>query len=148
MVAEPAEPRALSARADRPPETILVGLGLGEWRLGMRRRIASGLLRTVHYPRNDGSGCVGPTPRATAFYVDYYPGLRLAWVGSRERSYFLNAVATSRRGDESYEAFVIGKSSFASIRRLHPQGPGLIAVNGLRCSGARTDLAASCSTST
>ena len=101
--------------------TIRIGIGIDDWKLGQKFRVAPGLVRTVRYRDNDGSSCrAGP---ATAQRIDYYRGgIRVAWHGTRGSSTsYLFDVATTRPGDKSGDGFVIGKATLAQVRARHPK---------------------------
>jgi hypothetical protein len=113
-----------SAVAAPEPKLVLVpGGGLGYWRIGMDRRVDPGLVRTVRVPKNAlAQGCLSFIPHESAAVIDHYRGIRLAWLGVGKGRFYLNGVATTRRGDRSLEGFEIGKTRFAAVRALYRKG--------------------------
>lgn len=105
---------------DRKPETLLVGAGLGDWQIRMKRVMRPGLLRSVRYPRNDPNvGCVGIVPHQNDSVVDHYPGIRLAWIRGQSGALFLHGIATTRRGDRTIDGLSIGKAKLSDVRRRY-----------------------------
>lgn len=92
--------------------TVVMGKGFPPWKIGQKRVVKPGLIRSEAHPEN--GGCVGGL--GTANRIDYYP----YWtVGSVGGSIF--NVATTRRGDRSSDGFVIGGSRFKAVRHKHPR---------------------------
>jgi hypothetical protein len=112
---------ALTGAAPAPAATVRLGVGVGQWHLDDHRVVVPGLIASERYSDNETAGCIVGTRSASR--VDYYPGLRLGWVGS-----YLFDVATTRVGDRSTDGFVIGGSRFRQVRTRHPgayvAGPG------------------------
>lgn len=120
VVAALAAPHAGKAREPdvRKAETLVVGEGLGQWRIDMTRVVRPGLLRTVRYPKNDHDhGCVSFVPHESDSVVDHYAGLRLAWIRNDRGALLLHGIATTRPGDRTRRGFSIGLSTLAEVRR-------------------------------
>jgi hypothetical protein len=77
-----------------------------------------GLVRSVRQKSPYGAGCVPNV--AAARRIDYYRGLRVAWVPGTGGKLRLFDVATSRAGDRSADGFVIEQSTRGAVRRHHP----------------------------
>jgi hypothetical protein len=65
-----------------------------------------------------GPSCV-PNVSAAA-RIDYYRGLRVAWVRGARAKLRLFDVATSRAGDRSADGFVIESSRRGAVHERHP----------------------------
>ena len=98
--------------------TITLGRGLGPWSLGQHYVQRAGLVRFERYPGNAGPGCVAGVGSATR--IDYYRALRVAWRSGAAGRLHLIDVATTRAGDRSGDAFVVGSSLVRQVRHRHP----------------------------
>jgi hypothetical protein len=101
-------------------QTLRLGHGLGTWRLGMKRRIATGLVRTTRN-RPTGMGCLTAVLPENASLVDYYSGLRLGWTGNASSGFRLLDVASTRAGDRTDAGFVVGASTLAQVHKRYPK---------------------------
>jgi hypothetical protein len=112
-----ASPSGATTSQKEPPPTLLPGAGASPWTIGQKRRVDPGLLRTVRYSRNESDGgCSSFIPHASAAIVDYYPGFRLAWLGSRRVGYLLNGVAVTKRGARTIDGLVVGRATLAAVK--------------------------------
>lgn len=99
------------------PMTMRMGQRLGPYRIGMRRELFDGLVRTIRQPRNDGYGCSGTFRQDS--YIDVYPRLRLGYLSFGGRTY-LDTISTRRAGDRSAVGLTIGRSALGDVRRRYP----------------------------
>jgi len=98
--------------------TVTQGKGLPPWRIGRTYVQGPGLVRSVRPKSPYSPGCV-PNASAAA-RIDYYRGLRVAWVRGAGGKLRLFDVATSRAGDRSSDGFVIESSRRGAVHDRHP----------------------------
>jgi hypothetical protein len=98
--------------------TVTQGKGMPPWRLGRTYVQGPGLVRSLRQSSPYGVGCVPNVTAATR--IDWYRGVRTAWVPGTDRKLRLFDVATSRAGDRSADGFVIESSERSQVRRRHP----------------------------
>jgi len=98
--------------------TVTQGKGMPPWRLAQTYVRRPGLVRSLRQASPYGTGCVPNVSAATR--IDYYRGVRTAWVPGSDRKLRLFDVATSRAGDRSADGFVIESSERSAVRRRHP----------------------------
>jgi hypothetical protein len=110
------------------------------WRLGMPYIQRPGLVRTEWFPSRVGPGCVPNVSAATR--IDYYRGVRTAWVPGAGGKLGLIDVATQRAGDRSADGFVIDDSTRGAVRRRYPgattaYGKGRLALGATSITALR-----------
>jgi hypothetical protein len=99
--------------------TMQLGRGLGPYRIGMKRVVFAGRIRTIRRPENDGPGCSGGFAQDS--HVDVYPGLRLGYGPGLDGKGYLDTIATTRRGDRTSLGYAIGVATLADVRRRYPK---------------------------
>jgi hypothetical protein len=112
------------ASADAAPNegrhyVVVFGESVGPWRITMRYRRLVSLIRTERRPERAGPGCVAGA--AFAPWIDYYPGIRLAWYDGADRQFRLAEAATTRPGDRTTTGLIIGRTTLSVARRWYPQ---------------------------
>jgi hypothetical protein len=118
LTTSPAAPSGHAAAAARPM-TMQLGRGLGPYRIGMRRVVFAGRVRTIRRPENDGPGCSGGFAQDS--HVDVYLGLRLGYGPGLDGKGYLDTIATTRRGDRTSLGYAIGVATLADVRRRYPK---------------------------